>query len=195
MVILDEAVSALDKSVEAQVLNLLRALKAKFNLTYLFISHDLNVVQYISDRVLVMYLGAVVELGPVDEIFSRPLHPYTKALLGSRPSMNPNQRIEEPPITGDPPSPINPPSGCRFRTRCPFAEPVCRSAGAGTWVPGPTANRMSPPATCRCRGPVTRKRRGMPEMDGSFQLRRLRTWSRSRTCRFVSSPARRRSMP
>ena len=83
-------------------------------------------VQYISDRVLVMYLGAVVELGPVDEIFSRPLHPYTKALLGSRPSMNPKQRIEEPPITGDPPSPINPPSGCRFHTRCALVEQRCR---------------------------------------------------------------------
>jgi peptide/nickel transport system ATP-binding protein len=125
MVILDEAVSALDKSVEAQVLNLLRELRRAFNLTYLFISHDLNVVQYISDRVLVMYLGQIVELGPVDEIFSRPLHPYTQALLGSRSSMDPARRIEEPPITGDPPSPIDPPSGCRFRTRCPFAETVC----------------------------------------------------------------------
>jgi peptide/nickel transport system ATP-binding protein len=145
MVILDEAVSALDKSVEAQVLNLLRALKASFNLTYLFISHDLNVVQYISDRVLVMYLGSVVELGPVDEIFSRALHPYTIALLGSRPSMNPRQRIEEPPITGDPPSPINPPSGCRFRTRCPFAEPVCeaRIPELGAWT-----DRASHVAAC-----------------------------------------------
>lgn len=136
MVILDEAVSALDKSVEAQVLNLLRALKANFNLTYLFISHDLNVVQYISDRVLVMYLGSVVELGPVDDIFNRPLHPYTTALLGSRPSMDPARRIEEPPITGDPPSPINPPSGCRFRTRCPFAEAVCaeKPPVLGDWL-------------------------------------------------------------
>ncbi len=136
MVILDEAVSALDKSVEAQVLNLLRALKANFNLTYLFISHDLNVVQYISDRVLVMYLGAVVELGPVGSIFNRPLHPYTTALLGSRPSMDPARRIEEPPITGDPPSPINPPTGCRFRTRCPFAEAVCEAKVPvlGNWL-------------------------------------------------------------
>lgn len=136
MVILDEAVSALDKSVEAQVLNLLRALKAGFNLTYLFISHDLNVVRYISDRVLVMYLGSVVELGPVERIFTRPLHPYTVALLGSRPSMDPTRRIEEPPITGDPPSPINPPSGCRFRTRCPFAEAVCaaRAPVLGDWL-------------------------------------------------------------
>src|SRR5438477_7027340 len=127
MVILDEPVSALDKSVEAQVLNLLRELKRQFNLTYVFISHDLNVVQYISDRVLVMYLGRVVELGPVDAIFDEPQHPYTRALLGSRPSMDPARRIEEPPITGDPPNPIDPPSGCRFHTRCPFAEPVCQS--------------------------------------------------------------------
>src|SRR5437899_5388005 len=127
MVILDEPVSALDKSVEAQVLNLLRALKRQFNLTYVFISHDLNVVQYLSDRVLVMYLGRAVEIGPIEAIFERPLHPYTRALLASRPSMDPAQRIEEPPITGDPPNPIDPPSGCRFHTRCPFAEPVCQS--------------------------------------------------------------------
>jgi peptide/nickel transport system ATP-binding protein len=128
MVILDEPVSALDKSVEAQVLNLLRALKRQLNLTYVFISHDLNVVRYLSDRVLVMYLGRVVELGPVDDVFERPLHPYTSALLASRPSMDPARRIEEPPIVGDPPNPIDPPSGCRFRTRCPFAEPVCEGA-------------------------------------------------------------------
>jgi peptide/nickel transport system ATP-binding protein len=135
MVILDEPVSALDKSVEAQVLNLLRALKRQLNLTYVFISHDLNVVRYISDRVLVMYLGRVVELGPADAIFQRPLHPYTKALLASRPSMDPARRIEEPPISGDPPNPIDPPSGCRFRTRCPFAEAVCETASPelGEW--------------------------------------------------------------
>ena len=125
LVILDEAVSALDKSVEAQVLNLLRYLKRHFNLTYIFISHDLNVVQYISDRVLVMYLGQIIEVGPVDSIYQRPRHPYTKALLDSRASMNPDERIDEPPLTGDPPSPIDPPSGCRFRTRCAFAEDVC----------------------------------------------------------------------
>src|SRR5215472_7707896 len=125
MVILDEPVSALDKSIEAQVLNLLRALKRQLNLTYVFISHDLNVVRYISDRVLVMYLGRIVELGPVDAIFERPQHPYTQALLASRPSMDPARRIEEAPIVGDPPNPIDPPSGCRFRTRCPVAEPVC----------------------------------------------------------------------
>ncbi len=125
LVILDEPVSALDKSVEAQVLNLLMDLKEKFGLTYAFISHDLNVVQYISDRVLVMYLGKVAETGPVDEIYDRPAHPYTRALLASRPSMDPSKRRTEPPLTGDPPNPVNPPSGCRFRTRCPMAEAVC----------------------------------------------------------------------
>jgi peptide/nickel transport system ATP-binding protein len=125
LVILDEPVSALDKSVEAQVLNLLMDLKEKYGLTYVFISHDLNVVQYISDRVLVMYLGIVAEQGPVDAIYDRPAHPYTRALLASRPSMDPEKRRTEPPLTGDPPNPVNPPSGCRFRTRCPYAEAVC----------------------------------------------------------------------
>jgi peptide/nickel transport system ATP-binding protein len=152
MVILDEPVSALDKSVEAQVLNLLRALKRQFNLTYVFISHDLNVVQYISDRVLVMYLGRIVEVGPIEAIFERPLHPYTRALLASRPSMDPARRIQEPPITGDPPNPIDPPSGCRFHTRCPFAEEVCITSGPtlGNWQ-GPqshvTACHMHDPSS------------------------------------------------
>jgi peptide/nickel transport system ATP-binding protein len=125
VVILDESVSALDKSVEAQVLNLLQDLKSQLNLTYIFISHDLNVVQHVSDRVLVMYLGKVIEIGPAEELYENPLHPYTKGLLSSRLSMNPRQRITQPPLTGDPPNPINPPSGCRFRTRCPLAESVC----------------------------------------------------------------------
>jgi peptide/nickel transport system ATP-binding protein len=125
VLILDESVSALDKSVEAQVLNLLRDLKRKLGLTYIFISHDLNVVQYISDRVQVMYLGQVVESGPVDAIYHRTRHPYTAALLSSRPSMDPRKRATTPPLTGDPPNPINPPSGCRFRTRCPRAQETC----------------------------------------------------------------------
>ncbi|MDP2356415.1 MAG: ABC transporter ATP-binding protein [Beijerinckiaceae bacterium] len=125
VLILDEAVSALDKSVEAQVLNLLQDLKQELGLTYLFISHDLNVVRYISDRVMVMYLGKVVEIGDVKDVFDHALHPYTRGLLSSRPSMNPRQRRTEPPLSGDPPSPIDPPSGCRFRTRCSFAETVC----------------------------------------------------------------------
>lgn len=128
LVILDEAVSALDKSVEAQVLNLLADLKAELNLTYLFISHDLNVVEYISDRVLVMYLGRVVEAGPVEEIYSRPRHPYTRALLASKPTLDPDRRTKVLPLAGDPPNPINPPSGCRFRTRCAYARPACAEA-------------------------------------------------------------------
>jgi peptide/nickel transport system ATP-binding protein len=125
LVILDEAVSALDKSVEAQVLNLLTDLKAEFGLTYIFISHDLNVVRYISDRVLVMYLGEVVELGPVDSLWDAPAHPYTQALLAAMPTSDPDKRTQIAPITGDPPNPIDPPKACRFHTRCPFAEPVC----------------------------------------------------------------------
>jgi len=125
LVMLDEAVSALDKSVEAQVLNLLQELKSRLSLTYIFISHDLNVVQHVSDRVLVMYLGKVIELGPVDALYRNPLHPYTEGLLSSRLSMSPRKRIEKPPLSGDPPNPVNPPSGCRFRTRCHLAEDVC----------------------------------------------------------------------
>jgi peptide/nickel transport system ATP-binding protein len=125
LVILDEAVAALDKSVEAQVLNLLGDLKERFNLTYLFISHDLNVVEYMSDRILVMYLGRVVETGPVEQIYRKPRHPYTRALFASKPTLDPDRRTSEMPLTGDPPNPINPPSGCRFRTRCAFAQAVC----------------------------------------------------------------------
>ncbi|MEQ9125144.1 MAG: ABC transporter ATP-binding protein [Alphaproteobacteria bacterium] len=125
LVILDEAVSALDKSIEAQILNLLIDLKNEFDLTYVFISHDLNVIRYISDRVMVMYLGHVVEVGEVERVYAEPAHPYTKALLAAMPSMDPRRRTEEAPITGDPPNPIDPPSGCRFRTRCPFAADVC----------------------------------------------------------------------
>jgi peptide/nickel transport system ATP-binding protein len=125
LLILDEPVSALDKSVEAQVLNLLMQLKDEFGLSYLFISHDLNVVHHVADRVLVMYLGRIAELGPVEAIFKGAQHPYTRALLASRPSMDPRRRRTEPPLQGDPPNPINPPSGCRFRTRCNLAQAAC----------------------------------------------------------------------
>jgi len=107
------------------VLNVLVDLKKELDLTYVFISHDLNVVQYLSDRVLVMYLGKIVEIGPVESVYGDPQHPYTAALLSARPSMDPRKRTKEAPIQGDPPNPIDPPSGCRFRTRCPFAEDIC----------------------------------------------------------------------
>ncbi|KZD01022.1 ABC transporter ATP-binding protein [Oceanibaculum pacificum] len=125
LLILDEAVSALDKSVEAQVLNLLLDLKEEFGLTYLFISHDLNVVRFMSDRVAVMYLGKMAEIGPAGAVFDKAAHPYSAALTRSMPSMDPDHRTEEAPIAGDPPNPINPPTGCRFHTRCTFAESVC----------------------------------------------------------------------
>ncbi|SNB74627.1 peptide/nickel transport system ATP-binding protein [Arboricoccus pini] len=125
LVILDEAVSALDKSVEAQVLNLLLDLKDEFGLTYIFISHDLNVVRFLCDRVMVMYLGKAAEIGDTEAIYERPGHPYSKALLASMPKANPAERMDEPPLAGDPPNPIDPPSGCRFHPRCALAEPVC----------------------------------------------------------------------
>ena len=125
LMVLDEPVSALDKSVQAQVLNLLQRVKGDRALTYLLISHDLNVIEYISDRVIVMYLGQVVETGPALEIAERPRHPYTQALFASAPTMDPSHRLEQPPITGDPPNPVDPPSGCRFRTRCAFAMARC----------------------------------------------------------------------
>ena len=138
VVVLDEAVSALDKSVEAQVLNLLADLRAEFGLTYIFISHDLNVVRYISDRILVMYLGEVVELAPVDAIWSAQAHPYTRSLFSAMPSMDPDNRTMKPPLTGDPPNPIGPPPGCRFHTRCAFAADVCkvRHPALGPMRPG-----------------------------------------------------------
>jgi peptide/nickel transport system ATP-binding protein len=143
VVILDESTSALDKSVEAQVLNLLLDLKEAFGLTYVFIGHDLHVVRYVSDRVMVMYLGQVAELGPSDVLFSDPLHPYTRALLASMPTMDPDRRTEEAPLAGDPPNPINPPAGCRFHTRCAAAEPGCAQR-----VPRLSADASPHPVAC-----------------------------------------------
>jgi peptide/nickel transport system ATP-binding protein len=136
IVILDEAVSALDKSVEAQVLNLLADLKRELGLTYIFISHDLNVVRYMSDRVMVMYLGEVAEIGPVEAIYANPAHPYTRALLSAMPSMDPDMLTREAPLAGDPPNPINPPPGCRFHTRCRFAAEVCGQRSPGLFALG-----------------------------------------------------------
>ncbi|MEQ8786860.1 MAG: dipeptide ABC transporter ATP-binding protein [Pirellulaceae bacterium] len=124
-VVLDEPISALDVSIQSQIINLLNDLKEEFSLTYLFISHDLLAVEYISDHVAVMYLGEIVETSTSEELYRRPRHPYSKALLSSVPTMDPTSRRERIILKGDVPSPINPPSGCRFHPRCPVAMEIC----------------------------------------------------------------------
>ncbi|MCB8837047.1 ABC transporter ATP-binding protein [Aurantimonas sp. VKM B-3413] len=127
LIVCDEPVSALDVSIQAQIVNLLKGLKERMGLTLIFISHDLSVVRLVSDRILVLYLGRVVEIGPRKDVFQNPGHPYTKALLSAAPIPDPvvARARERTVLQGDPPSPIRPPSGCAFRTRCPIAQPVC----------------------------------------------------------------------
>ena len=127
LVICDEPVSALDVSIQAQIINLLKDLQRSMNLTYLFISHDLSVVKFLSDKVGVMYLGAMVEFGDKKDIFANPLHPYTKALFSAIPNPDPDVKMQRIVLNGDIPSPTNPPSGCRFHTRCPNATERCKS--------------------------------------------------------------------
>jgi oligopeptide transport system ATP-binding protein len=149
LLILDEPVSALDVSIQSQVLNLLTDLKSEFGLTYIFISHDLSVVEHIADHVAVMYLGVIVEQGPSEAVFKSPLHPYTQALISAVPNPDPRIKRQRIILGGDPPNPANVPSGCRFHPRCFKAQAICTS------VPPPAFGGVDHPAWCHFAGTST----------------------------------------
>ncbi len=142
-IIADEPVSALDVSIQAQIINLLKQLKEDFNLTFLFISHDLSVIKYLSDKIAIMYLGEVVEIGRTEEIFKNPKHPYTKALLSSVPELNPQDEKERIHLQGELPSPENLPTGCKFHTRCPYVMEICKTST-------PQVKEFSDTHNCKC---------------------------------------------
>ncbi|NLZ66529.1 MAG: ABC transporter ATP-binding protein [Clostridiaceae bacterium] len=142
-IICDEPISALDVSIQAQIINLLRDLQQQYSLTYLFITHDLRIVKFLCDQTAVMYLGKLVETGSTREIFAKPTHPYTKALFSAIPIPDPYYEKQEEPIEGDVPSPLNPPSGCRFHTRCIYAKPICSEQE-------PPLTEIAPNHSCAC---------------------------------------------
>ena len=148
LLICDEMVSALDVSVQAQILNLLEDLKAEYGLTLLFIAHDLAVVKNVSDRVAVMYLGKICEIGPADTLYESPAHPYTEFLLGAALEADPDSPMHSQTLEGEPPSPMNPPSGCRFRTRCPNATQKCADEE-------PLPQEVAPKHLVSCHYPLT----------------------------------------
>lgn len=146
-IIADEPVSALDVSIQAQIINLLTELQRSLDLTILFISHDLQVVRHITQRVMVMYLGSSVEIGPTEEIFDRPAHPYAQVLTRAAPKLDPTNRSQEYVIEGEPPSPINTPSGCKFHPRCTYCQEKCR-------VEEPDLREIAPSRFCACHYPL-----------------------------------------
>jgi len=158
LLICDEMVSALDVSVQAQILNLLEDLKVEYGLTLLFIAHDLAVVRNVSDRVAVMYLGTICEIGPADALYSAPAHPYTKFLLGAALEADPDSPARDDVLQGEPPSPLDPPSGCRFRTRCPYATEKCVAEA-------PASREVAPGHQVACHYPLTVTTKGPASDD------------------------------